>query len=333
MVRKMLLITALALMAAGAAAQEEQGVEQAFQELRSAYLAAETPQEQVDIFRNFLARFPESRYTVSVLGAGTRLLANELENAEGALELVESVHAAVSDADIRFEVLKLKARFLGNLGRTEDFLDLVAELSVNRALDLNDLHEIAASAVDAGAWDLILELSDGALQMATPQAFRALYPGRQSSEERVREWVNSTVGLIHTFKGWALSNLGHTEEALAAFGVAEEKVYYFYLGFPEDNLHLYLGRTLMGQRDYEGAIEKLAPGAILGGRDDELEALREAYAALNGGDDGFDEYVAETRRSIAVPADDFTLPDYDGGQLTLSSLRGRVVLLAFWFPT
>jgi len=34
-----------------------------------------------------------------------------------------------------------------------------------------------------------------------------------------------------------------------------------------------------------------------------------------------------------VPADDFTLPDYDGGQLTLSSLRGRVVLLAFWFPT
>ena len=31
-----------------------------------------------------------------------------------------------------------------------------------------------------------------------------------------------------------------------------------------------------------------------------------------------------------LPAPDFTLPQLDGGEITLSSLRGRVVLLNFW---
>jgi hypothetical protein len=31
--------------------------------------------------------------------------------------------------------------------------------------------------------------------------------------------------------------------------------------------------------------------------------------------------------------DDFTLPDYDGTQHSLSGGNGNVMLLAFWFPT
>lgn len=36
---------------------------------------------------------------------------------------------------------------------------------------------------------------------------------------------------------------------------------------------------------------------------------------------------------IGTSAPDFTLKDYDGNQVSLASLRGKVVFVVFWFPT
>lgn len=36
---------------------------------------------------------------------------------------------------------------------------------------------------------------------------------------------------------------------------------------------------------------------------------------------------------VGQTAPDFTLQDYQGNEITLSDLRGKAVLLNFWFPT
>lgn len=36
---------------------------------------------------------------------------------------------------------------------------------------------------------------------------------------------------------------------------------------------------------------------------------------------------------IGKTAPDFTLSDYNGNSITLSSLKGKLVMVVFWFPT
>lgn len=331
--RANIIIILFFLLAIGAVAQEEQSAEQAFEEELEAYRAAETPQAKLDVLRDYLTRFPETRYTVSLVNWAVRHLVDELDNAEGALELADTILAEVDHAEIIFEVRKLKVGLLGRLGRAEELVALVAELSEGRELDFNQLRSFAEAALDVELWDLAIGQCDAALRLATPEAYRANYPNQDLSDEQALQSARNRVGLAQTIRGWALANIARTDEAMAAFDEAGENIRLFYPGFPSNELYLYCGRVLMREGNYGGAIEKLAPGAVLGGREDELEALQEAYAALNGSGDGFDEFVSEIRLRLAKPVDDFTLPDYSGGELTLSSLRGNVVLLNFWFPT
>jgi hypothetical protein len=50
--------------------------------------------------------------------------------------------------------------------------------------------------------------------------------------------------------------------------------------------------------------------------------------------EGVDEQLSQTRQRLARTIDDFTLADYDGRQHSAADLRrGKVLMLAFWFPT
>ena len=74
-----------------------------------------------------------------------------------------------------------------------------------------------------------------------------------------------------------------------------------------------------------------------------LEMMRPIYVKLNGSEKGFDEHIGELRARreeqqrkkvagsmISMPAPDFTLTDTEGREVTLSKLRGKVVVLDFW---
>ena len=63
-------------------------------------------------------------------------------------------------------------------------------------------------------------------------------------------------------------------------------------------------------------------------------ACRAAFIATRGSETGYDEFLAAERVSMARTVDDFELPDYAGAMHRFSDLsKGKVTLLAFWFPT
>ena len=60
--------------------------------------------------------------------------------------------------------------------------------------------------------------------------------------------------------------------------------------------------------------------------------MKKLYDAYAGGMKEFEEMTAKTAEAIPIgkEAKDFTLEDINGQQLTLSSLRGKYVLIDFW---
>jgi hypothetical protein len=107
-----------------------------------------------------------------------------------------------------------------------------------------------------------------------------------------------------------------------------------YLGVADTPIDLYRGKAMLAVGEAEKAMELLAPDAIMGSDEDAEAALREAFVAVKGSDDGFDEWAWSERKRLAKNVDDFTLADYEGTMHDFSALSdGKVTLLAFWFPT
>jgi thiol-disulfide isomerase/thioredoxin len=72
-------------------------------------------------------------------------------------------------------------------------------------------------------------------------------------------------------------------------------------------------------------------------------SLKDLYVKVKGSNAGFDEYMEKVSKAFAEklrkdmakqminqPAPDFTLKDVDGNTVTLSELKGKVVILDFW---
>jgi len=133
--------------------------------------------------------------------------------------------------------------------------------------------------------------------------------------------------------GWARANLGDVEQALSDFSKADALVSRSYFGTGDYNLNLYWGQALLMKGDPRAAAEKLAADALVMQDEKAFAALKQAYAALQGGEAGFDAYAADLHRSMAKSVGDFELADYAGKRHRLSDLRKEVTLLAFWFPT
>jgi peroxiredoxin/tetratricopeptide (TPR) repeat protein len=89
-------------------------------------------------------------------------------------------------------------------------------------------------------------------------------------------------------------------------------------------------RALSKQAEEESAYTQ----AWRRGSEEARDSLKALYGARSGGTDGFDEYL---RKSVAeedgekAAAPSFKVTCLDGDELTLDSLRGKVVVLNFWY--
>ncbi len=292
----------------------------------------ETDEEKVPILKKFVKDNPNNENSAYALSGVIYYLGEDPAAREEALGFSREILALATDPDIRRSV---QLELIGLNAAMADIDSLKAsaqELAAAAPLSYAEHDRITEAALECEAWDLAASHTKAALSMATAEAYRADDPDRTFTDEEVTAAVNRRRITTLANRGWALAHLNRVDEALAAFEEGSVNVSRNYVSIPNSPIFSYWGRTLAEAGKNEQAIELLAADAVMGGDTEALDALHGAYTALNG-KAGFQDYMQSTRESMAVLADDFTLNNYQGEPLTLSQLKGQVVLLNFWFPT
>jgi tetratricopeptide (TPR) repeat protein len=321
-----------AIICSSCARQTEPTADEAFETMKTAYSEAETPEDKVRIAEEFITAHPDSEQAAGALGAAVYNL-EELGDLPRARALVETTLAAVDDPEIRFEMKLSLWKLARKTGEPFALEEVAAELTPHRELGYVELADLIEAAVDGEAWQLVEEYSTAALALATPDAFRADYPDREFTDEEVEERGTSRRATTLASGAWALVNQDRADEAMAMFEEADAITRTNYVGIPETPLYRYWGQASLAAGEIDRAEELLLADAVMGDDSDSVAALRQIYVDKTGSAEGFDEYLWSTRQRIARAVDDFTLPNYDDEQFALSSTNGKVVLLAFWFPT
>jgi tetratricopeptide (TPR) repeat protein len=258
-----------------------------------------------------------------------------MEDPQGAYDVVASTLEHVEDPEQRFEVSMELFSLADSVEVPLELAQVANSLSAHRPLTYSEHQQVFETAVDLEEWMVADEHALAALDMATPEAYRADYPDREFTDEDVAERVQTRKAAALAYDGWALYNMGDTELAFARFAAADEVGSVSFVGVPNTPLYTFWGRAWLAEGDVDSAIEKLGAEAAFGSDGSGAEVyLREAYAAKNGDEEGFDEFLWATRNRLATTVADFTLLDYEGNTVRMADVStGKVTLLAFWFPT
>jgi hypothetical protein len=322
-------------LAGACAKQETDPAEEAFGVLRTAWSEAETSEAKTKLAEDYLAQFPDTEYSGSMAGAIVYYRGNDLEDPEGAYEIVSAALERIEDPEQRFGVSMELLGLSDSVNVPLDIAQVAIDLGAVRPLTYNEDMSVVETATDLEEWTVADEHALGALELATPETYLADYPDREFTDEEVASRVARRKALALAYDGWALYNLGDTELAFTRFAESDAAGSVSYLGVPNTPLYTFWGRAALGEGEDDHAIELLGAEALFGEDGSGAEPyLREAYAAKNGSDEGFDEFLWTTRSELATQVDDFALADYDGNPVSLSEVGdGKVMLLAFWFPT
>ncbi len=313
----------------------ENAAETAYDELKTAWSEAETPEQKATLAEDYLAAYPDTPHSGSMAGAIVYYRGHELEDPEGAWTALAAALALIKDPEQRFEVSMEALSIADSVEVPLDLAEVAGALEAARPMTFSEHLWVATTAIDLDEWAVADEHSFAALELATPEAYRAEYPDDELADEQVADRVQRRKAVALANRGWALYNLHDPAGAFSAFEASNEAGSVGYTGVPDTPLYIYWGRAALGEGDLDTAIELLGAEVLFGESGSEtLPYLREAYVAKNGDDEGFDEFLWAKRSELATTVDDFELADYDGNTASFSSLRnGKVTLLAFWFPT
>jgi peroxiredoxin len=220
------------------------------------------------------------------------------------------------------------------VSETDKLRATIAALESAGGLTYADRLEFARAAGDAGDWGLALAQVESALPLITREAVRQEYPTvRTVRSEKLESDYRRVRQAAELMRGWALVRCGHAAEGHAVFQEVEKETRFDFLGLPENALDFFYGQALLENGEYARALDRLAPAALIGGRNAEMELLQRAWRGLNGDDGDFDKYCATARKRLAPPMAEVTFASIDGGTFSTATLRGRVALLFFWFPS
>ena len=323
---------------AGGCSNQEQTAdpaEEAFGVLRAAWSEAETSEAKTELAEDYLARFPDTENSGSMAGTIVYYRGNDLEDPDGAYEIVSAALEQIESPDQRFEVSMELLSLSDSVDVPLDVAQVANDLGAVRPLTFNEHQSVAETATDLEEWMVADEHALAASELATPEIYRADYPDGEFTDEEIASRVQRRKALSLAYDGWALYNLGDTDLAFTRFAESDAAGSVSYLGVPNTPLYTFWGRAALGEGESDRAIELLGAEALFGEDGSGAEPyLREAYAAKNGDDEGFDEFLWATRTELATSVDDFELTDYDGNPVSQSEVGdGKVMLLAFWFPT
>jgi tetratricopeptide (TPR) repeat protein len=307
--------------------------EEVYQAMAEKRRGTESTAEKLSLTKEFLDAFPETDRTASALGAAFYYQGEDIGDMPGAVAYAEAIRGKISDPEIAKAVDKEMLYVYGTSRMFPKMTEVAGRLSAGGSLDFSDHSTIIEAATNAEDWKLALEYCEKAGVFATPESYRKQYPDKQFKDGEIDKAVNNRAGMLLVMGGWARANLGEVDRALADFAKADKLVSRSYFGTGEHNLNLYWGETLLMKGEHRAAADKLAADALVMRDEKAIAGLKKAYAAMHGGEAGFEAYAGELHRSIAKSVGDFELADYAGKRHRMSDLRKDVTLLAFWFPT
>ena len=167
------------------------------------------------------------------------------------------------------------------------------------------------------------------LALALPLSASAQTEGAKSDSTIVLEYGYQAIDTITASQ--SPSTYRQIREAESAVqGITDQSaknraVVEYVLSHPDSDGSVYLLGHVEGVNNGRKCLSALSERAKNGN-------MKKLYDAYDAGIKEFDEMTTKTREAcpIGKEAKDFTLEDINGKQLTLSSLRGRYVLLDFW---
>jgi thiol-disulfide isomerase/thioredoxin len=165
---------------------------------------------------------------------------------------------------------------------------------------------------------------------------------RQPEYYSAREWLQdreNMLGLTLFVEADVLYRIDKKAEALS---VIDEAV--TLTKSKEGEINELYSKVLVENGEYSKAMEKIGEFIKMGyGTGVMKNYLYEAYKNEKGSTDGYEEFVSQfesaanqklvnklKREMILEPAPQFTLLDLDGNQISLTDLKGKVVVIDFW---
>ena len=305
----------------------------AFAEMRKVLAPLDKAEEQLPILETFIRDYPDSQEALYALQDVVYFRAEELDDVDGAMEVVQGALGQIEDPELRFQVGLMAHDLSTRTGESIDLRMIADELADHRKLKFVDHLAIVEAAAETDDWQLMLEHSTAMAEYATAETFRADYPDDDFSDARVESSANRRRAWSLAYQGGALTNLGELQEAALVF---EEATAFpattNYVGVPETPINRFWGQAELMQGRPERAAELFAHDAIMGGDATALAGLKKAFVEMKGSEDGFDAYLVSSRQLIARFLDDVTLTNYSGDPVSLSSMSGKVLMISFWNP-
>ncbi len=300
---------------------------------RTEFQAADSDEGRLAVAQTFLANHGDHAQAGMVLEIAANILMNDLNDADGAIALVESQLAKTSDAKLVATIQTVLIELLADPQYATKLEGLVNEMYAGQEMSFADHMGVIRAATGAESWSLVEEHAATAASQATPEAYANDYSDRGYSSEAITAAGHNRLGMLKTFTGWAAANQGKHRAALADFEAAFELVRRSYLGLPTNDLFRYWGMTLVKIDEADLGIKKLALAGVFSLDNEAMELAQKAYASL-GRKENWDDYVWQLRREHGTQVADFSASDYQDVIQSFSAVRGKkATLLTFWFPT
>jgi len=289
--------------------------------------------ERLALTIKFLEQYPESKYTARLIGHVYYYQGERLEDSPGAIAYAEALRTKLTNPEFVTDFDKRMVELYGEAGMLDKMTALAGKLESAGEMKFSDYWNIVQIATNHEEWGMVRTYCKKARPMANAETYRLDYPQYDFTDEEVQEAGNNRTAMVAGKDAWALANLGRLDDALAEFETTDEKLNRSYVGVPDYDIGLHWANTLLMKGDYDGAMKRFAPEALIMRNDAALAGFKKAYVGKNGGDEGFDQFAGSLHAKIAPTVEGFELPDYDGKRNKYADIRGDVTLLAFWFPT
>jgi tetratricopeptide (TPR) repeat protein len=308
-------------------------IDDAYRQMIEKRRGYEAVADRLALTKEFLDHHPDTKYTARLLTHVFYYQGERLDDRPGAIAYAEGVRGKVENPETVRQIDKAMVELYGDANMLNKMIAVADRLEAAGELDFSDYWNIVGAATANEEWKMVRTYCAKARPLANAQAYRADYPERDMTDEEVERAGANRSAMISCKDAWALANLERVDEALTEFEAAGEKINRSYIGVLEYDIGLHWANALLMKGDYDAAIERFAPQALIMGNEDALAGLSRAYTKKTGSDAGFGAFVERLHRQVAPRVEAFELPRYDGTRVKYADLRREVTLLAFWFPT